>query len=38
MKKVLIGIALLLLLVVVACNTGSDDAAPIEEVTTEEVN
>ena len=38
MKKLIIGITLLLLLVVVACNTGSDDAAPVEEVTIEEVN
>ena len=38
MKKLIIGITLLLLLVVVACNTGSDDAAPVEEATTEQVN
>ena len=38
MKKALIGIAVLLLLVVFACKTTNNDASPVEEISTEEVN
>ena len=37
MKKLIIGVTLLLLLVVVACKSGSEDAAP-EAPATEQVN
>ena len=37
MKKLIIGVTLLLLLLVVACKSGSEDAAP-EAPATEQVN